>query len=69
MSDKPISDLRRRMIADMTVRTFGDKTQRDYIRHIEALSDFSAARPTPRPATTSATSSSRRSSRAHSHRR
>jgi hypothetical protein len=25
-----ISDLRRRMIADMTVRSFGDKTQRDY---------------------------------------
>jgi hypothetical protein len=25
MSDKPISDLRRRMIADMTVRTFSDK--------------------------------------------
>jgi hypothetical protein len=35
MSDKPISDLRRRMIADMTVRSFGDKTQHDYIRHIE----------------------------------
>ena len=30
MSDKPISDLRRRMIADMTVRSFSDKTQHDY---------------------------------------
>ena len=30
MSDKPISDLRARMIADMTIRTFSDKTQRDY---------------------------------------
>jgi hypothetical protein len=29
MSDMPISDLRRRMIADMTIRTFSDKTQRD----------------------------------------
>jgi hypothetical protein len=29
MSNKPISDLRRRMIADMTIRTFSDKTQRD----------------------------------------
>jgi hypothetical protein len=29
MSDKPISDLRRRMIADMTVRSFGEKTQHD----------------------------------------
>src|ERR1700722_19783384 len=40
MSDKPISDLRRRMIADMTVRSFGDKTQRDYIRHIEMFARF-----------------------------
>ena len=27
MSDKPISDLHRRMIADMAVRSFGDKTR------------------------------------------
>ena len=40
MSDKPIGDLRRRLIADMTIRTFGDKTQRDYIRHIEAFARF-----------------------------
>jgi integrase/recombinase XerD len=40
MSDKPISDLRRRMIADMTTRSFSDKTQRDYIRHIEAFASF-----------------------------
>jgi hypothetical protein len=40
MSDKPISDLRRRMIADMTIRTFSDKTQRDHIRHIEAFASF-----------------------------
>ena len=40
MSDKPISDLRRRMIADMTVRRFGDKTQHDYIRHIEGFASF-----------------------------
>jgi integrase/recombinase XerD len=40
MSDKPISDLRRRMIADMTVRSFGDKTQHDYIRHIETFAGF-----------------------------
>jgi integrase/recombinase XerD len=40
MSDKPISDLRRRMIADMTIRTFSDKTQRDYIRQIEAFASF-----------------------------
>jgi Phage integrase, N-terminal SAM-like domain len=40
MSDKPISDLRRRMIADMTIRTFSYKTQRDYIRQIEAFTSF-----------------------------
>ncbi len=40
MRDKPVSDLRRRMIADMTIRTFGDKTQHDYIRHIETFAKF-----------------------------
>src|SRR5271169_5085287 len=40
MSDKPISDLRRRVIADMTVRSFSDKTQQDYIRHIEIFAGF-----------------------------
>jgi site-specific recombinase XerD len=37
---KPISDLRRRMLADMTNRNFGAKTQHDYIRHIETLARF-----------------------------
>ena len=40
MSEKPISDIRRRMIQDMTVRTIGDKTQANYIRHVEALAKF-----------------------------
>jgi integrase/recombinase XerD len=40
MSDKPISDLRRRMIADMTIRSFSEKTQRDYIRQVEAFASF-----------------------------
>jgi len=40
MRDKPISDLRRRVIADMTVRSFSDKTQHDYIRHIETFARF-----------------------------
>jgi integrase/recombinase XerD len=40
MSDKPISDLRRRLIADMTIRSFSDKTQRDYIRQIETFASF-----------------------------
>jgi hypothetical protein len=34
MSQAPISPLRRRMIEDMTVRGFGEKTQSDYIRHV-----------------------------------
>jgi integrase/recombinase XerD len=40
MSDKPISDLRRRMIADMTVRSFSDKTQHEYIRQVETFARF-----------------------------
>ena len=40
MSDKPTSDFRRRMIADMTIRTFSEKTQREYIRQIEAFASF-----------------------------
>ena len=37
---KPISPLRRRMIEDMTVRGFGEKTQGDYIRHVKNFSTF-----------------------------
>ena len=40
MSTKPISDLRRRMIEDMSVRNFGEKTQADYIRHVERFVTF-----------------------------
>jgi integrase/recombinase XerD len=40
MSDKPISNLRRRMIADMTVRSFSDKTQHEYVRQIETFAGF-----------------------------
>ena len=40
MTDKPITDLRRRMLQDMTNRNFVDKTKHDYIRHVEALADF-----------------------------
>lgn len=35
MSSKPISPLRQRMIEDMAVRTFNEKTQSDYIRHVK----------------------------------
>lgn len=40
MSDEPISDLRRRLLQDMTNRNFGAKTQHDYIRHIETFAKF-----------------------------
>lgn len=38
--EQPTSDLRRRMVTDMTNRSFGAKTQHDYIRHVEALAQF-----------------------------
>ena len=44
MSQAPISPLRRRMIEDMTVRGFGEKTQNDYIRHVKNFTSSSAAR-------------------------
>ena len=37
MSEKPISPLRQRMIEDMTVRNFVEKTRNDYIRHVKTL--------------------------------
>ena len=39
-SATPISPLRRRMIEDMTVRGFGEKTQSDYIRHVKTFTIF-----------------------------
>jgi integrase/recombinase XerD len=40
MSERPISPLRRRMLEDMAVRKFGEKTRPDYIRHVEAFASF-----------------------------
>ena len=40
MSETPISPLRARMIEDMNVRKFGEKTQNDYIRHVKTFSTF-----------------------------
>jgi Phage integrase, N-terminal SAM-like domain len=34
------SPLRQRMIDDMNVRKFGEKTQKDYIRHVKTFSTF-----------------------------
>ena len=46
MTDEAISPLRRRMIEDMTVRHFAEKTQKDYIRHVKNFTASSAARRT-----------------------
>ena len=40
MSETPISPLRRRMIEDMTVRNFVEKTRHDYIRHVRTFTAF-----------------------------
>jgi integrase/recombinase XerD len=40
MTDKPITDLRRRMLEDMAVRRMGEKTKTDYIKHVEAFTRF-----------------------------
>jgi integrase/recombinase XerD len=40
MNQKPISDLRRRMLEDMAVRRLGEKTQHDYIKHVETFAIF-----------------------------
>ena len=45
MSDTPISPLRARMIEDMIVRKFGEKTQKDYIRHVKTFSTFLGCSP------------------------
>lgn len=40
MSQKPISELRRRMLEDMAVRKFNETTRRNYIRHIAEFAKF-----------------------------
>jgi integrase/recombinase XerD len=40
MSEKPISPLRRRMIEDMMVRNFVEKTRNDYIRQVRTFTAF-----------------------------
>ena len=39
MTQSP-SPLRARMIEDMTIRRFGDKTQKQYVRHIKNFTSF-----------------------------
>jgi integrase/recombinase XerD len=40
MSDKPVSPLRQRMIEDMSVRNFNEKTRNDYIRQVRTFAAF-----------------------------
>jgi integrase/recombinase XerD len=40
MSEMPISPLRARMIEDMSVRKFGEKTQKHYIHYVKTFSTF-----------------------------
>ena len=40
MTDETLSPLRRRMIEDMTVRSFVEKTRNDYIRHVKTFTAF-----------------------------
>jgi hypothetical protein len=54
MSETPISPLRARMIEDMSVRKFGDKTQNDYSRHLRVSQHSSAGRRLRRQAKTCA---------------
>ena len=58
-SSEAISPLRARMIEDMTVRSFGAATQRDYIRSVKKLAAFLGRSPdtsissTPSPSNSS----------------
>jgi len=49
MSEKPISPLRRRMIEDMMVRNFVEKTRNDYIRQVRTFTAFLGRSPAGRP--------------------
>ena len=37
---RPISPLRQRMLDELSIRQFSDKTRADYIRHVETLTRF-----------------------------
>ena len=46
LSDRRVSPLRARMIEDMTVRGFTEKTRLDYVRHVHAFAAFIGRSPT-----------------------
>jgi integrase/recombinase XerD len=40
MTEQVISQLRRRMIEDMTIRKFAQKTQHDYVRRVKDFANY-----------------------------
>ena len=46
LSDRGVSPLRARMIEDMTVRGFTEKTRQDYVRHVQTFAVFIGRSPT-----------------------
>jgi hypothetical protein len=60
LSDQPVSALRARMIEDMSVRGFSEKTRNDYIRNMRAFAAFTGRSPTRRRRRTCAVSSTTR---------
>ena len=46
---RPGTPLRHRMLDDMRMRKFAERTQDSYIRAVRKLAAFLADRPTPRP--------------------
>jgi hypothetical protein len=63
LSDQPVSALRARMIEDMSVRGFSEKTRNDYIRNVRAFAAFTGRSPTRRRRRTCAVSSTTDSAR------
>jgi hypothetical protein len=47
LSDRRVSPLRARMIEDMIVRGFTEKTRQDYVRHVQAFAAFLGRSPDP----------------------
>src|SRR3954469_10638477 len=46
LPNRRVSPLRARMIEDMTVRGFTEKTRQDYVRHVHAFAAFIGRSPT-----------------------
>lgn len=40
MTTKPVNPFRQRLLKDMAVRPFGEKSQQDYLRHIDNFLAF-----------------------------